>query len=115
MSITAARKRYLKSYRRQYREHKFNKLRENNWRCQGIKNKDGSWFKVLDFLAILEKQQYRCALCPRTIPGGMGNWHVDHNHKTGVVRGLLCVSCNLKVGHVESLDLPKILSYLSEN
>ena len=40
--------------------------------------------------------------------GGPGKYfHVDHNHATKVVRGLLCCNCNFVVGHC--LDNVEIL------
>lgn len=53
-----------------------------------------------------------CDLCGRDKPGGMGDWHIDHNEKTGVVRGVLCARCNMTLGKVENIGLDNILRYL---
>lgn len=34
--------------------------------------------------------------------------HVDHNHKTGKIRGILCSRCNGMVGHVEKNRLGEV-------
>jgi hypothetical protein len=51
-----------------------------------------------DFDAMLTSQGGRCAICPVTEPGGVGTWAVDHCHKTGRVRGILCNRCNRGIG-----------------
>ena len=48
---------------------------------------------------LLEKQHGACALCGSSDP--KGRWdrlHVDHDHQTGRVRGLLCFWCNTALG-----------------
>ena len=44
------------------------------------------------YLEMLERQGGHCALCPATPK--TRRLHVDHDHKTGEVRGLLCHRCN---------------------
>lgn len=45
---------------------------------------------------LFTKQDGRCAICGRTQKRA---FDVDHDHKTGIVRGLLCTNCNRMVGH----------------
>lgn len=45
-----------------------------------------------EYLAILEEQGGHCALCD-ALPKRM-KLHTDHDHKTGLIRGLLCFRCN---------------------
>jgi hypothetical protein len=63
---------------------------------------------------ILQEQGGGCGICGGPPQGGRGGYHVDHNHETGVVRGILCGHCNLLLGHAkESLDvLTKAQAYL---
>lgn len=49
------------------------------------------------FDEMLEKQEGRCAIC-RRIGNGSVRFHVDHDHSSGFVRGLLCTSCNQGLG-----------------
>lgn len=46
---------------------------------------------------MLELQDGCCAICKTSNAGGR-RWHVDHDHATGKVRGLLCSACNLGIG-----------------
>lgn len=48
---------------------------------------------VSQFGKILEIQGGVCAICATDSPGKKG-FHVDHDHSTGAVRGVLCSRCN---------------------
>jgi Recombination endonuclease VII len=51
-----------------------------------------------DYQRILEFQGKRCYICQRAT-GRSKRLAVDHNHKTGLVRGLLCSVCNHMLAH----------------
>jgi hypothetical protein len=54
---------------------------------------------VDDYDRMFKMQRGRCAICGTTDPGqGKKNLCVDHCHKTKVVRGLLCHTCNRALG-----------------
>lgn len=62
---------------------------------------------------LLVLQEYKCAICGKD--GGTA-LVIDHNHVTGVVRGLLCKGCNTMLGLAkEGTDLlEKAIEYLRE-
>lgn len=48
----------------------------------------------------LSQQGEVCAICKCKCKSGR-NLAVDHNHKTGENRGLLCGNCNIALGHLQ--------------
>jgi len=54
-----------------------------------------------DYAQILVKQGGGCMICEEPPPDGR-RLCVDHNHKTGRVRALLCDSCNRRLGIFEA-------------
>lgn len=51
-----------------------------------------------DRQALIDKQLGRCAICAEELIAGK-HTHTDHCHRTGKVRGMLCATCNVGLGH----------------
>ena len=58
-----------------------------------------------DYQEMLDAQQGVCRIC-RTPPASK-KLAVDHCHATGKIRGLLCLQCNVAIGHLR--DDPELL------
>jgi len=56
---------------------------------------------IADYYSMLEGQNHRCGICKIDRCSTGKNFCVDHDHKTGSVRGLLCYSCNIRLGWYE--------------
>jgi hypothetical protein len=70
---------------------------------------------VDEYEALVAKQHGLCALCHKPSNGKRwaGVLHVDHDHATGKVRGLLCQRCNTALGYFEDEHLvDRALIYL---
>lgn len=60
--------------------------------------------------AMYERQAHRCALCAKK-----SKLVVDHCHKTGAVRGLLCHGCNRGLQFYDNPEMhEKVLKYLNQ-
>jgi len=60
---------------------------------------------LLEYEAMFKKQGGACAICQKQNLDGKA-LHVDHDHDTGMVRGLLCFFCNGTLGKIGgSFDL----------
>jgi hypothetical protein len=57
-----------------------------------------------------------CAICKSKTTGTRRAWHVDHCHSTGKIRGILCHSCNVGIGHFKEdpAILTAAISYLGK-
>jgi hypothetical protein len=78
------------------RESKQRRRRENPDKAKEdwLKYKHG--MTIVEWRTILETQENVCAVCQEAVPS-----NVDHDHKTGKRRGLLCWPCNVAVGHLK--------------
>ncbi len=72
-----------------------------------------------DYDRMHEQQNGKCAICGSTYVGRRNavNFAVDHDHKTGKIRGLLCGFCNKGLGHFKdnTEHLKSAISYLNKN
>lgn len=64
-------------------------------RNSGLKAKYG--IDQQEFNKMLKNQGKKCGICSRK-PKGKEIFHVDHDHDTGKVRGILCNHCNRGLG-----------------
>lgn len=83
-------------YQRQWRQKNPERDKANNLRRQfGL--------TLADYERMGEVQQWRCAVCngfetTKDKDGGPRRMPVDHDHKTGKIRALLCTQCNRGLG-----------------
>lgn len=70
----------------------------------------GKGLKYLTRQQLLKKQDNGCGIClrPLTYKAGI----VDHDHKTDIIRGVLCISCNNRVGAYENGKFKFMESFL---
>lgn len=99
------------------RRRKYNKQAnlEHNYRNSELCKKFGYDAKIIAayYLSQYSLQNGCCAICGKH-QEFLG---IDHNHNTGKLRKLLCVSCNLAVGNIkESVEnCYKMAKYLQDN
>ncbi len=67
-----------------------------------------------DYEEMLANQGGVCGICHKPPPEGQ-YLHVDHDHKTGRIRGLLCRQCNIGLGNLgdDASLIDKISEYLT--
>lgn len=59
-----------------------------------------------DWDRLHDEQLGRCPICLRTL-AEVGSIHIDHDHTTGKIRGLLCNCCNMGIGQLQ--DSPDVI------
>ena len=81
------------------------------WRKRHYDNYVGLSFEV--YQEMIAAQGSRCAVCRKK----SDVLDVDHDHKSGVVRGLLCRRCNVGLGMLDDspIYVKRALRYLMED
>jgi hypothetical protein len=91
-------------YAREYRKNNPEKTMDINLKSRyGITRKE--------YLEILNKQNNKCAICGKPRQNHSRNFALDHNHKTGKIRGIVCDGCNYGIGFLEN-HIDEYIKYL---
>lgn len=97
-------------YSRNYKKRNAQKITER--RLQQLYGITSEQYDVL-----FASQDCRCAICSTSTPSSKLGFMVDHDHSSGLVRGILCHQCNTLLGM--SKDNPDTLrvaaSYLERS
>lgn len=101
-------KAYAKAYRQKHLKRINDVVRDYTFkRLYGI--------TLTQYRELLKKQNNRCALCHNPEVKFKKRLSVDHNHKTGQVRALLCLGCNTKLAIIENVQFVSLAKkYLRE-
>lgn len=99
---------YDKEFSRKFKQQKSiaaKKWRINNLerakktgRVKHLRAKYGMTIENYNYL--FSKQNNSCAICKVSSPET--RFHVDHDHDTGLIRGILCQRCNTGLGYYEN-------------
>jgi hypothetical protein len=110
---------------KEYYRHHGGKERKQQWYANGgkIKHRFGQrlrryGFSQTDFQKMFAEQEGKCAICQAPLDDSAAERlsipHVDHDHKRGFIRGILCLRCNTGLGwFLESTEiLERAIQYL---
>lgn len=99
-------------YRARQAEYQKSDAYRRSLRQTHLKTKYG--ITLQDYDEMLERQDGGCAICGRP-PRADISLHVDHDHGTGLVRGLLCFPCNNALGLMgdDPARLARAIDYLT--
>lgn len=112
---------YNNKYRDQFNKRRYERRSKDH---TGINERERGYFlkskygiTLEDYDEMLEAQDNACAICGKTPEENGRRLHIDHDHETGEVRGLLCHSCNMLLGFAyDNIDiLLNAINYLRCN
>lgn len=89
---------------------KYRKMAQYNARYHLLRQYGLTWE---EFEAMFERQNGLCPICTESLKRGSST-HIDHDHDSGAIRGLLCSRCNQAIGLLrESTDnMERAIAYL---
>lgn len=95
-------------HKRYYAEHK----KEYNEKARKCYFKKDYGITIEQYNDMVKDAGGKCQICRRAL-----KLHVDHNHATGKVRGILCFACNAALGGMRDRIwvLERAIEYLEKN
>lgn len=102
----------LKKIYKKYSNSEKGKIRNRRWAKKDRLLSYGITEGILEQMK--KKQNNKCAICRKIINEFTKDFAVDHDHKTGKVRGLLCMNCNIGLGAFRDnkIVMRKAIDYL---
>lgn len=107
-------KEYAKKYRKEYQKQHLSKVRTQQHKSNHKKILKKLGLTLDNYNEMFAKQSGCCAMCKKPQVKFKKRFAIDHNHKTGKVRGLLCSACNSTLGWYEN-NKDKIINYLERD
>lgn len=118
-------KEYMKEYRAKMKTEQPEKYKEINKKANDTaRGSTQDWYygrkygiTKMDYDKLAESQLNKCDICGTHQDNLDRLLDVDHCHKSGKIRGLLCRHCNLLIGHAkDSVEtLKNAVEYLNKN
>lgn len=108
-------KEHYSNYKKIYNQtHKDSELEIRRHRHYHIKRKYG--ISIDEYELMLVHQNNKCLICAKDQTKEQQAFAVDHCHKTGKIRGLLCCSCNRGIGYLKDSiqNLHSAIQYLEK-
>lgn len=101
--VILARTRYKKNNPDKIKDIEIADRTKNYWRVEKCRY----GLSPIEFSEMLVTQKFKCLICEQELSFYMRRPPIDHCHKTGMVRGVLCEQCNSGIGQFK--DNPKLL------
>jgi len=92
-----------RNWRMNNRKRHLDLSQEHNWKSRGIKKYNNSRFTVEDYKKLVAVAGNKCMICLKEKVSKL-RWNVDHDHKTGLVRGVICSRCNNALEIIDGKD-----------
>ena len=109
-------KKWIDAHREENKRYKQDWTAKQDPLYNRIRNLKKYGLTIASYDELLQRQNGVCFICQQP-PKKDKNLHVDHNHKTGNVRGLLCFRCNFGLSFFgeDEGNITRLYDYICKN